>query len=76
MCPMAPDLASPLRRGPVLSCAPRLQTSLRLRGRLRSVYPIAPDSTSLHKGALMLSRIHGTLWAIGIKKDLTALCVQ
>jgi hypothetical protein len=35
-----------------------------------------PDPASLANGALVLPHVHGTLLAIGIKKDLAALGAQ
>jgi hypothetical protein len=38
--------------------------------------PMVLDPASLPKGASVLPRVHGTLWAIGIKKGLAALGMQ
>jgi hypothetical protein len=37
---------------------------------------MAPDPTSLPKGASVLPRVHNSLWTMGIKKDLAALAMQ
>jgi hypothetical protein len=37
---------------------------------------MAPDSASLLKGVPVRPHVHGTLWAVGIKKDLATLGVQ
>jgi hypothetical protein len=37
---------------------------------------MAPDPASLPKGALVLSRVHGSLWVVKIKKGIVVLGMQ
>jgi hypothetical protein len=81
--PMLPCVSwlqtSPLRLGGVRCChashGSRPHSALEV-GSGAAACSMAPDLTSLPKGAPVLPHVHVTLWVIGIKKGLAALGVQ